>query len=175
MPQAIPELREKLLAAARKRMLHNPPIPFTMRELSKDCGAALGTAYNYFSSREELMATVMLADWHLSVKAMNSAVDKSDNILDAVHGIYDAIHGFYTLYEPTFKSYTKQTNPTQMLKDNHRKVVDQVQIPMDRAVTRFDCKFDEHLPMILSEALIYASHEELGLDLVWPIIVKIFS
>ena len=175
MPQAIPELREKLLTSARKRMLHNPPLPFTMRELSRDCGAALGTAYNYFSSREELMGTVILGDWQIALKAMYSSVDKAPTILDAMLDIFQALKHFSDLYLPTFQAYAKQSNPTQMLKDNHAKLIAQLQDPICAALTRFDRLFDGNLPRVLAEALLFALREENGLEILWPVLVKILS
>ncbi len=175
MPQAIPELREKILALARKRMLHNPPIPFTMREISRSCGAAIGTAYNYFSSKEELMATVMLADWEIALKAMNTAATKSETVLDAISDIYKALQHFCELYGPTFRCHAQQVSPVGILQEHHDKLVAQIAEPVRTALVRFDRLFDEKAPEALTELLLYASYRDKNLETLWPLIVKLLS
>ena len=58
MPKIIPELRDKLLLAARKRLVQDESHDFSTRQLAADCGIAAGTVFNYFPTKESLLACI---------------------------------------------------------------------------------------------------------------------
>ena len=74
MPKIIPELREALIHAAKERILTSDSHDITIREIASDCNTAVGTVYNYFSSKDELLAAVMLEDWLNVIGHVNAAV-----------------------------------------------------------------------------------------------------
>ena len=71
MPKLIPDLRKSFIDAARNRIMSAEDHDITIRQVASDCGTAVGTVYNYFPSKEYLMAAVMLDDC-----AMNAVVSQ---------------------------------------------------------------------------------------------------
>ena len=63
MPKIIKDPEERILQAARKRLLDSDLSSFSLRGVASDCGIAVGTIYNYFKDKESLMAAVMAQDW----------------------------------------------------------------------------------------------------------------
>ena len=63
MPKIIPELKSSLIQAARKSLLESEMHDISVREIARECGTAVGTVYNYFSSKEALIAEAMMSDW----------------------------------------------------------------------------------------------------------------
>ena len=54
-----------LILSNAKELLYNEGFKkFSMRNLSRKCGIALGTIYNYYSTKEELIIE-MMTDWLL--------------------------------------------------------------------------------------------------------------
>ena len=63
MPKIIENIREKLLEEAQKQVMKNGYSSMTIRSVAKACGVSVGTVYNYFSSKDMLVAGFMLEDW----------------------------------------------------------------------------------------------------------------
>ncbi len=63
MPKIIENIRERLLVEARRQVMQNGYGSMTIRSVAKECGVGVGTVYNYFSSKDMLVAGFMLEDW----------------------------------------------------------------------------------------------------------------
>ena len=78
MPKVIEELREKILAKTKEVLLQDGYNALTIRGVSAACGIAAGTVYNYFSSKDMMVAAVMLEDWLLALAKMKEAAKNLD-------------------------------------------------------------------------------------------------
>ena len=56
MPKIIENVREQLLAEAKKQVFEHGYADTTIRSVARACGLGVGTVYNYFSSKEMLIA-----------------------------------------------------------------------------------------------------------------------
>ena len=63
MPKIIPEIQEQFLAAARQRIVYSEEHDLTIRQIARDCRTGVGTVYNYFPSKDALIAGVLSEDW----------------------------------------------------------------------------------------------------------------
>ena len=63
MPKIIENVREQLLAEARAQILQRGYANTTIRSVAGACGLGVGTVYNYFSSKDMLVASFILEDW----------------------------------------------------------------------------------------------------------------
>lgn len=63
MPKIIENLREEILAQAKKQIKERGYKNTTIRSVAAECGIAVGTVYNYFKSKEMLIASFILNDW----------------------------------------------------------------------------------------------------------------
>ena len=55
---------EQLILNGAKEILYNEGLEkFSMRTLSKKCNIALGTIYNYYSTKEDLIVELMTDYW----------------------------------------------------------------------------------------------------------------
>ena len=57
MPKIIENLREQLLEETKKQILDRGYANTTIRSVAKACGVGVGTVYNYFESKEMLVAS----------------------------------------------------------------------------------------------------------------------
>ena len=60
MPKIIENLRDQLLQEARKQIAERGYTGTTIRSVAGACGVGVGTVYNYFSSKEMLIASFMM-------------------------------------------------------------------------------------------------------------------
>ena len=63
MPKIIENIREALLVEAKRQIAERGYQNTTIRSVAKECGVAVGTVYNYFKSKDMLIASFILEDW----------------------------------------------------------------------------------------------------------------
>ena len=63
MPKIIGNLREEILAEAKKQVGLRGYKNTTIRSVASECNIAVGTVYNYFKSKDMLIASFILEDW----------------------------------------------------------------------------------------------------------------
>lgn len=72
MPKIIENLRDQLLAEAKRQVNENGYARTTIRSVAGACGIGVGTVYNYFSSKDMLIASFVLEDWRECLAKMSS-------------------------------------------------------------------------------------------------------
>ena len=70
MPKIIDNVREELLKEAKKQLIENGYSHTTIRSVARGCGIAIGTVYNYFPSKDMLIATFMMEDWNTAFSSV---------------------------------------------------------------------------------------------------------
>ena len=73
MPKIIENLRARLMKEARKQIVESGYTSMTMRSVAKACGVGIGTVYNYFPSKDALLAAYLLEDWNGCVAAIQES------------------------------------------------------------------------------------------------------
>ncbi|MBQ9197239.1 MAG: TetR/AcrR family transcriptional regulator [Clostridia bacterium] len=176
MPKLIPELKQKIIAAARHRALADEGCELTIRQVAADCGVSVGAVYNYFPSKEALLTAVMMEDWQACCQAMESGAADRQQPLDALRASEEALRGFTSRYAPTWTHYrATQTAPMDALMQRHRMIIDSIAQAVIPTLKRFDRLFDPALPEIVAELLLMASREPEGFNKVSPILAKLLS
>ena len=64
MPKIIENLRVRLMEEAKRQIAESGYAFMTMRSVAKGCGVGIGTVYNYFASKNALLAAYLLEDWN---------------------------------------------------------------------------------------------------------------
>ncbi len=83
-----PELRERILNEARAMDLKE----MNMRSIASACDIALGTLYNYFSSKEDIIMTLTEEYWEQKLTAMK--IDNKE-YQEALRKLYDTLSSAY--------------------------------------------------------------------------------
>ena len=90
MPKIIENLETKLMEEARRQIETSGYSAMTIRSVAAACGVGVGTVYNYFRSKEELLVTYMLRDWQQCLEEIHEAA-VSANVAPVVRCIYDRL------------------------------------------------------------------------------------
>ena len=72
MPKIIENIREQLLSEAKKQIAEVGYKNTTIRSVAGACGVAVGTVYNYFKSKDYLIASFILEDWLECIKIISA-------------------------------------------------------------------------------------------------------
>lgn len=103
MPKIIENLRETILQQSRQLLLESGYDAFTMRNAAQRCKIAVGTLYNYFSSKEELAGSILLEDWQAALaqikKECDAAADWEEGLTAAYCGILRFCEPYRGLWE----------------------------------------------------------------------------
>ena len=100
MPKVIENLRDQLLAEAQRQISERGYASTTIRSIARACGVAAGTVYNYFPSKEVLIATFMAEDWNerlLELRALQRRDAK-----ETTQAICEALRGFTEKHKALF-------------------------------------------------------------------------
>lgn len=72
MPKIIKNLREDILAETKKQVIERGYKNTTIRSVATECNIAVGTVYNYFKSKEILIASFVLDDWKECLRSIEA-------------------------------------------------------------------------------------------------------
>ena len=103
MPKIIENLQSKLIEEAKKQIEEAGYGAMTIRSVAKACGVGVGTVYNYFSSKEELVATHLLEDWNRCIAAIRAVSTDSDSPRPVALCIYDQLILFTRRHQAIFR------------------------------------------------------------------------
>lgn len=103
MPKIIKNLESKLITEATKQIQESGYGAVTIRSIATACGVGVGTVYNYFSSKEELLATYLLTDWNACITAIQAVSQYSDAPAPVVRCIYDQLVAYAQRHQAIFR------------------------------------------------------------------------
>ena len=102
MPKIIENLREKLIAEAQFQVSAYGYANLTIRSVAAACGVGVGTVYNYFTSKDMLVAAFMLEDWRNCVAEAEQLSARSDAPQPVMQCIFQQLQQFMTRYQTIF-------------------------------------------------------------------------
>lgn len=101
MPKIIENVREQLIDEAKKQIAENGYAQTTIRSVAKACGLGVGTVYNYFASKDMLIASFMAEDWKRCLRKMEEdAVSDGEVVLKK---LYESITEYMQEYSILFQ------------------------------------------------------------------------
>ena len=135
MPKIIENLNDRLLAEVRLQLAQGGYEAVTIRSIAKGCGVGVGTVYNYFPSKEALVAAYLLEDWTQCIEAVRSAAETSDSPRPVLQCIYEQLTGFADRHQVVFTAKAAASGFAASLNQYHALLRSQLAEPLDRFCT----------------------------------------
>lgn len=167
MPKIIENLETRLLQEAKRQVEEIGYSAMTIRSVAKECGVGVGTVYNYFPSKDALLATYMLEDWNKCVAAINAVSTYSDQPAPLVRCICDQIRNYARLHKAVFQDEAAAAGFAGSHSKYHGLLRSQLAQPM-----RKFCK-DDFTAEFIAEALLTWTTAGKGFDEVYGMIEKL--
>lgn len=171
MPKIIEGLEKKILSNGRNLLLKEGYKKITMRQVAKECNVGIGTIYNYYSSKDDLIASIMIKDWVLLLD--DSFISKCDSCINGLEIIYEKISSFSSTYRKTWKEYG---NISVLTADRHHYLIEQLNQLIKPLFERFEIKNNDNLSVFISEVLLTGgTREDISYDMIKPFIIKLID
>lgn len=103
MPKIIENLESRLIGEAKKQIEESGYGAMTIRSVAAGCGVGVGTVYNYFPSKDAMVATYMLEDWKTCVAAIHAVSTYSQEPAPVVRCIFDQLRQYAAKNQAVFR------------------------------------------------------------------------
>lgn len=168
MPKIIENLKERLLAEARVQIDRDGYESVTIRSIAKGCGVGVGTVYNYFPSKEALIATHLLEDWQSCLEAIQTVADHSEDPQPVLQCIFEQLVGFARRHEAIFRTEAAASGFAGSFSQYHAMLRSQLSEPL-----RKFCSSDFSAQFV-AESLLTWSMAEKSFEEIFEILKKLF-
>lgn len=132
MPKIIENLESRLIQEAKKQLEESGYSAMTIRSVAKACGVGVGTVYNYFPSKEALVARHLLEDWVQCIAAIEVVGTYADSPRPVVLCIYDQLQAFAQRHMPLFRDDAAAAGYTGSSSSYHALLRTQLAQPLRR-------------------------------------------
>lgn len=107
MPRILENPKDKILQEGKKILIEKNYAALSIRDVAKASGIGVGTFYNYFSNKDELIESIFIADWvKISDKLDVIACSEEFSLRHKLEYFYKGINEFLKNYMSIFYELT---------------------------------------------------------------------
>lgn len=175
MAQKIENARQKLMECGRTSLQKNECGQYGklgIRELTTECGIALGTFYRYFSSKEDLVLQILEEDWNKVLEKIDELIRTDTTLYEKVRGIYDEISGFECSYRySAMNLFSASTENYSFHEKNMRRLYERIetflQEEMDRGSLVLTAGLSSASYLLVELIIATAKNPQMDFDDLW--------
>lgn len=130
MPKIIENLPQRLSEEARRQIVESGYAAMTIRSVAKGCGVGVGTVYNYYPSKESLVAAFMLEDWKHCIDSIQSCSQTALGWEPVLWSIYESLTQFMERHAVIFRDENAAADFTGSFGKYHAILRSQLAAPM---------------------------------------------
>ena len=156
MPKIIPELKKRLIETGRKLLLTGEPKDFSLRSISSECGIAVGTVYNYFTGKDQLIVAVLIDDWNKVLDDMKKSAQKADSFSMGLSHVYDDFANFILKYSAVWKNFGKGPSSKEGVSSHHDVLMNELGEVLDTLIKSCNKEISKEEERIICELLLTA-------------------
>lgn len=157
MPKIIENLNEIILTEAKTELFEKGYNNMTMRSVACACHIAVGTLYNYFDSKDVLIAEIMLQDWKEIMDEVRKQCKLSEDIFDGFKIMYDGVSQFCNRYDSIWTQYGKSLSIKKDMPVQFDRLITELSSILDEILVRCHNENDKYISVFLSEILLSAA------------------
>lgn len=174
MPKIIENVRGMIIDEAKKQIATNGYENVTIRSIAKECGLGLGTFYNYFKSKDTLIANFLLDDWKERIAGITEKYASESDPMIVLHALYDEVSDFIESYDNIFTSPSAIKSFSTSGPGYHRFVRNQVAEPIYKSCVLAEIENPEFLSLFVAEAVVTWTVAKKDYEEIASVIKKLF-
>ena len=132
MPKIIENLDQRLMEEARRQIKESGYSAMTIRSVAAACGVGVGTVYNYYPSKEALVATFILEDWNACYSDITACAESARGREPVLWAIYENLQRFITEHAAVFQDESAAASFTGSFSQYHGLLRSQLAAPVRR-------------------------------------------
>ena len=174
MPKIIENVRGLLIDETKKQIQENGYESVTIRSIARGCQIGLGTFYNYFKSKDVLIATYLLEEWEVRLERINAQVEFDVEPMQLVKIMYDELNGFMKNNMAVFTAEGAQKAFSTSIRTYHNMLIEQMSAPLFAVCERCGYENAKFLSQFVAEAILTWTVAKKDYDEIASIICKLF-
>lgn len=164
MPKIIDEAKELIMVAAKKRLFAEGINKLTIRAVADDCNIAIGTIYNYFTSKEMLVGEIMLDDWcHITEKA-DEECRNCTSVMEGIEIVCNALTEFSDSYQKVFNEQRVTALTKRTIDGRHEMLIGRLSKMLRIIFDKFSVEYDRSLLIFVSETILVEANYRYNFD-----------
>ena len=152
MPKIIEDAKESILHCTRKHLSETGYASLSLRLIAKECHLGVGTIYNYFSSKDDLVAQIMLEDWLKCLAEMDRHIDGAYDAETGLIQIQQILKNYCIQYESLFK---EAESSAHVVSSRHDLLVSQMKERIQKLLNQFNQ--DDEYSVLLAEIMLISA------------------
>jgi len=168
MPKVIENLEERLIEEAQRQLREAGYSALTVRSLAATCGCGVGTVYNYFPSKDALIAHYLLEEWNLCMERIAAAARDASEPEPVLRCIWDELSRFSENHSALFQDKDAAASFARSFGTYHSLLRSQLLQPL-RPYTADDFEAE-----FLAEALLTWVMAGKSYDEIYTVVKKLF-
>lgn len=174
MPKIIEDLKSTILEAVANDLTILGYKKLNIRGIAKKCNIAVGTIYNYFSSKEILVASLMAKNWLESMHKIDNQISSIKDLYQGFEIIYNGILEFKNNYKNVWSEYTPSMPFYDESKNRHLIFRNQIEERLIKVLEITNNKHYEYFPIITELLITCVMQEDINFDNLKTFIKKLF-
>jgi AcrR family transcriptional regulator len=175
MPKIIENARGMLLDEAKRQIEADGYESVTIRSIAKGCGLGLGTFYNYFKSKDMLIATFLLEDWKNRMARITEYSKTESNPLSVVKSIHKELGEFMESNKGIFVSPEAIRSFNNSVSGYHNVLRSQIAEPILISCTAGGYDNSKFLSQFVAESILTWTVAKKSFEELEPIFIKLFK
>ena len=167
MPKIIENLEARLIDEAKRQLEESGYSALTIRSIAKACGVGIGTVYNYFPSKDDLLASYMLGDWNECVSTICRVSESAQTPEPVARCIHDQLLAYAQRHQAVFRDEAAAAGFAGSFGRYHAMLRTQLASPLEKFRGGFASEF-------IAEALLTWTMAGKSFDEIYGMIEKLF-
>ena len=132
MPKIIENLEERLKKAAEQQIREIGYANMTIRSVAAACGVGVGTVYNYYASKDDLLAAWMVDDWNEHIAVMEASAAREETVEAVARIIHDELTEFARRHATILQDEAAAISASKSFRFYHSILRSQLAAPLRR-------------------------------------------
>lgn len=111
MPKVLYNIKELIIIEGQHLLKAKGYSNFNVREVAKNCHIAVGTLYNYFSNKEELVAEIIFTHWREILVHIDLLTTSEEPLKEKLIALSQYLDSFFKNYSGVFSDMLESKGP----------------------------------------------------------------